>query len=79
MEPREILLDHRPEATPVVVARNLGRDGERVRVTTLGDLDPGAVDMLTVILIGSSETRIIARADGGAWVYTPRGYSEAAS
>ncbi len=71
---REILMAHRPEATPVVLARKLGRDGERVRVTTLRDLDVGDVDMLTVVLVGSSETRAVARGGGNAWVYTPRGY-----
>lgn len=74
----EILLAHRPAATPVVVARNLGRDGEDVRVTTLDDLETAAVDMLTVVLVGSTETRAVARGDGGAWVYTPRGYGDKA-
>ena len=73
----EILRRHRPPATPVVLARNLGRDGEQVHVTTLGDLDPGAVDMLTVVLVGSSETRAVERAGGSGWVYTPRGYGDA--
>ena len=75
---REILLEHRPPATPVVIARNLGREGEQIRVTTLDDLDPRVVDMLTVVLIGSSETRAIARPGGHGWVYTPRGYGDKA-
>ena len=33
------------------------------------------MDMLTLVMIGSSETRAIARGDGGTWVYTPRGYA----
>ena len=74
----EILRQHRPRSTPVVLARTLGRDGERVEVTTLGDLDPSAVDMLTVVLVGSSETRAVERASGRGWVYTPRGYGDAA-
>jgi precorrin-3B methylase len=32
--------------------------------------------MLTVVLIGASTTRRLARPDGGDWVYTPRGYAE---
>jgi len=71
----EILRGHRPAATPVVLARNLGREGESVTVIDLAALAPEAVDMLTVVLIGSSETRRVARGDGGAWVYTPRGYA----
>lgn len=72
---REILLTARPETTPVILARNLGRDGEQVRTVTLGALDPADVDMLTVVLVGSSETRAVPRGDGRAWVYTPRGYA----
>jgi len=58
----------------VVLARNLGRAGETVDVIRLDALAPERVDMLTVVLIGSSQTRVI---DRGArrWVYTPRGYS----
>ena len=72
---RKILLAARPESTPVVIARNLGRDGEQVRIVTLGTLDPADIDMLTVVLVGSSETRAVARGDGRHWVYTPRGYA----
>lgn len=70
----DILRAHRPAGTPVVVARNLGRAGERVDLTTLGALDPGSVDMLTLLLIGAAGTRAV---DAGTrrWVYTPRGYS----
>ncbi len=71
---RDILLKHRPAETPVVLARNLGRDGETVRVVHLGDLQPDMADMLTVVLIGSSQTRAIEKG-GRVWVYTPRGYA----
>jgi cobalt-precorrin 5A hydrolase/precorrin-3B C17-methyltransferase len=70
-----ILREHRPADTPVVLARNLGRDGEEVAVIALDELSPERVDMLTLVLVGSSETRRLARGDGGAWVYTPRGYA----
>ncbi|MEO3431052.1 precorrin-3B C(17)-methyltransferase [Pelagibius sp. CAU 1746] len=71
----EILRKHRPGDTPVVLARNLGREGETVTVVDLAELTPDKVDMLTVVLVGSSETKRVARSDGGAWVYTPRGYA----
>ncbi|MTJ81494.1 MAG: precorrin-3B C(17)-methyltransferase [Telmatospirillum sp.] len=71
---RRILLGHRPASTPVVLARNVGRDGERITVTTLDALDPADVDMLTVVLVGNSETRTVTRA-GKVWAYTPRGYA----
>jgi cobalt-precorrin 5A hydrolase/precorrin-3B C17-methyltransferase len=72
---RDILLKARAADTPVAVARNLGRDGEALRVTTLAALDPADVDMLSIVLIGSSTTRRVKRPDGGEWLYTPRGYA----
>jgi len=73
---KEILLRHRPADTPVVLARNLGREGETVTVVALGDLKIDDVDMLTLVIVGSSTTRAVSRPDGGVWVYTPRGYAE---
>lgn len=73
---REILLAHRPAATPVVLGRNLGRDGETLVVTTLGDLTVEMVDMLTLVLVGSSESRALTLGDGTPRVYTPRGYGD---
>ncbi len=70
---RAILAAHRPPNCPVVLARNLGRRNESVSITTLDDLDTDAVDMLTVIVVGSSQTRRVERG-GRAWLYTPRGY-----
>jgi cobalt-precorrin 5A hydrolase / precorrin-3B C17-methyltransferase len=71
---KDILLESRSATTPVILARNLGRVGEDVRVITLGELAPSSADMRTVILIGSSQTKLIPRPDGGSWVYTPRSY-----
>ncbi len=71
---RDILLAHRPPETPVILARNLGRDGERIQVIDLKDLTADMVDMLTLVMIGSSDTRAITRGTR-RWVYTPRGYA----
>ena len=73
-----ILREHRAADTPVVVARNLGRTGERISVVALGSLDSesvnrGDIDMMTVLLVGSSRTRTFALGDT-IHVYTPRGY-----
>ena len=73
---KEILLRHRPAETPVVLARNLGREGETVAVVMLGDLKVEDVDMLTLVIVGSSATRAVQRPDGGVWIYTPRGYAK---
>lgn len=75
-ETRNILLRYRHPKTPVVLARNLGRDGESIEVYTLEDLAPELADMRTVILVGSSKTRMIQQCDGSVWVYTPRRYDE---
>ncbi|MDP6786279.1 MAG: precorrin-3B C(17)-methyltransferase [Rhodospirillales bacterium] len=71
---RDIILAHRRSETPVVLARNLGRDGEHLDFVTLGELSPERVDMLTMVIVGSSATRRLDRG-AAAWVYTPRGYA----
>ena len=72
---RDVLLQHRPADTPVILATNLGRPEEKVRVVALSGLEVDDVDMLTVVIVGSSETRTVATGDGKTWVYTPRGYA----
>ncbi|MDD9909596.1 MAG: precorrin-3B C(17)-methyltransferase [Ahrensia sp.] len=75
---KDLLLAHRPADTPVILATNLGRDGETVRVVSLQDLVIDDVDMLTVVIVGSSQTRTVATGSGKSWVYTPRGYGDKA-
>jgi precorrin-3B C17-methyltransferase len=58
--------------TVVVLARAVGRSDEDIEFTTLAKAHEAAVDMRTLVLIGSPATRLIARPCGGAWVYTPR-------
>jgi nicotinate-nucleotide--dimethylbenzimidazole phosphoribosyltransferase len=71
---REILLGHRGAQTPVVVARAVGSADEQVTVTTLGEVDLEAVDMRTLVIVGSSQTRVVRRGDRAPQVYTPRHY-----
>ncbi len=71
---KEILSGYRSPDTPVVLARNLGRDKESVEVIRLCELDAGRVDMLTVVLIGAESSRAFEGAEG-ARMYTPRGYA----
>ena len=70
---RDALLEHRAADTPVVLGRDVGGAGERVTVTTLGELDPEQVDMRTLVIVGSSRTRVVTRA-GRPAVFTPRSY-----
>ncbi|MFE0327220.1 precorrin-3B C(17)-methyltransferase [Streptomyces sp. NPDC058960] len=64
-----ILAGHREPTTPVGVVRNASRPDESSRLTTLAELDPATVDMMTVVTVGNTATREIA----GRMV-TPRGY-----
>ncbi|WFB11015.1 precorrin-2 C(20)-methyltransferase [Streptomyces sp. LX-29] len=73
---RELLLAHRSPDTPVVVARDVGGPGESVRIVQLADLDPDQVDMRTILLVGSSQTRTVRRGDDTEIVWTPRRYPE---
>jgi precorrin-2 C20-methyltransferase/precorrin-3B C17-methyltransferase len=69
-----VLRGHRAPGTPVVVARAVGSAEESVTVTTLAELDVAAVDMRTLLIVGSSTTRVLASNGGPPRVYTPRRY-----
>jgi adenosylcobyric acid synthase len=70
-EAREILLKHRSPATPVGIVRNACRGGEEVTVTDLGSFLDHPVDMVTVVIVGNSQTFV----DGRGRMVTPRGYA----
>lgn len=70
----EIVARHRAPETVVVLGRDIGRPAEKLTLTSLGELRPEQVDMRTLVIIGSSLTRRVPRADGEDWVYTPRWY-----
>jgi cobalt-precorrin 5A hydrolase/precorrin-3B C17-methyltransferase len=72
----EILLQSRDPKTPVILGRNLGRPGQSVRVCTLSEFQPQDADMRTLVIVGSSQTRIIPRKYRDVWVYTPRRYQK---
>jgi precorrin-3B methylase len=71
----KLIYARRTATTPVVLARDVGRPGERVRILLLSEVDLTECDMRTVILVGSSMTRF---APGGR-VFTPRWYPPAHS
>jgi len=60
--------------TPVAFARAIGRPDEHLHLTTLGEADLKRVDMSTLVIIGSSESRWIIRPQGAPWLLTPRSY-----
>jgi cobalt-precorrin 5A hydrolase/precorrin-3B C17-methyltransferase len=71
-----ILKQHRPEDTPVIIASNLGRPEEKVRIVRFAEFNPDDVDMLTLVMVGSSQSKRFARGDGKTYAYTPRGYAK---
>ncbi|WP_420961969.1 precorrin-3B C(17)-methyltransferase [Brucella sp. IR073] len=75
-EALDVLRKHRTPETPVVLGRDVGRPGEKISVTSLGELTPDRVDMRTVVIVGSSTTQRFRKPDGSEWVYTPRWYGE---
>ena len=66
---RDLLLEHRDAGTPVVIGRDVSGPNESVTVVRLADLDPAAVDMRCLLIVGSSQTQWY-----GDTVFTPRRY-----
>ncbi|GGJ85032.1 precorrin-3B C(17)-methyltransferase [Pseudomonas matsuisoli] len=69
----DLIRGYRAPDTQVVLGRDIGRPAESLKLTTLGELTPDQVDMRTMVIIGSSQTR---RFSSGKreWVYSPRWY-----
>ena len=65
----DIIAENRNDKTPVGIVGRAYREGQDVRVVTLGSVDPESVDMQTVLIIGNSATRV-----AGGRMLTPRGY-----
>jgi precorrin-3B C17-methyltransferase len=68
----ERLRRHLPATTPVVFGRAVGRPDEQVTITTLAEAGADQADMATLVIVGSRETRVIARPGHSPLVYTPR-------
>ncbi|MCJ8323270.1 MAG: precorrin-3B C(17)-methyltransferase [Rhizobiales bacterium] len=73
---KQVLLNHRPADCPVILASNIGRAHENIRYVNLADLNIDDVDMLTLVMVGSSNSRKFMRGNGHEYVYTPRGYAK---
>lgn len=67
-----IAAEIRAADTPVVFARAVTRPDEALRVMTLAEARDAPADMATLVIIGASATRLIPRAEGLPFVYTPR-------
>lgn len=66
---REIFLRHRPATTPVGIGTAVGRENERIVLTTLDELPEEEVNMRSTVIIGNRSTREVA-----GLMLTPRGY-----
>jgi precorrin-3B C17-methyltransferase len=65
-----------PLETPVVFGRAVGRPDESIDVVTLEAADATFADMATLIIVGTRETRVVARPGRTPLVYTPRAAAE---
>jgi precorrin-3B C17-methyltransferase len=66
---KEIILKYRNPGTPVGIVCSAMREGQKVTISTLSNMDRCEVDMQTIIIVGNSST---FRA--GDFMITPRGY-----
>ncbi|WP_306539654.1 precorrin-3B C(17)-methyltransferase [Megasphaera sp.] len=65
----DIILRHQSAHTPVGIVRNIGRDGQAVKILTLGELRTQHLDMFCTVFIGNSQTKVL-----NGKLVTPRGY-----
>jgi precorrin-3B C17-methyltransferase len=68
---KDLIHKYRSKETPVGLVRNAMREGQFIHITTLGNLDESLVDMLSMLIVGNSRTKIV-----GGKIVTPRGYME---
>ena len=72
----ERLRRHLPPSTPVIFGRAVTRTNEHIDIVTLDAADTVEADMATLVIVGSRETRIVARPAKLPLVYTPRAAAE---
>ncbi len=73
---KQLYLQYRPSDTPVIIGTNLGRKNENLRITTLEKFNSDEIDMLTIVIFGSSGSKSFMRGDGSMVAFTPRGYAK---
>lgn len=65
-----LVLKYRDPKTPVGIVKNSGRDEKETTITTLDNIEYEKIDMLTILIIGNTQTYV----ENGKMI-TPRGYS----
>jgi precorrin-3B C17-methyltransferase len=71
-EALDLIGRYRSSDTPLIFARAVTQPDEHIELTTLGRADPTHADMRTILIVGSSATKLILRGDSEPFVYTPR-------
>ena len=59
---------------PIIFARAVCTPQEEIKIVALDDSSPDMADMLTLVILGSSQTRLIPRNNQPPLVYTPRSF-----
>lgn len=65
----DIIRQHKGGQIPVAIAKDIGRKGEKIHLTTIDDLDDSLVDMTTTVIVGNRFSKVVK-----GRMYTPRGY-----
>ena len=64
-----MFLKVRAKSTPVLVARQVGRNQQKKRFFNLDNIPFEEIDMVSIIIIGNSSTKLI-----NDYLISPRGY-----
>ena len=65
----KMFLEKRKKDTPILIARQVGRKNQKISFRTLEDFPYDQIDMLTLLIVGNSKTKLI-----GNKFISPRGY-----
>jgi len=65
----KMFLEKRKKETPILIARQVGRKDQKISFRTLDDFPYDRIDMLTLIIVGNSKTKLV-----GNKFISPRGY-----
>lgn len=65
----DIVRKHRAGTVPIAVVKNALREGQEVNISTLDTFDENIVDMMSIVIIGNSQSYVL----DGKFI-TPRGY-----
>ena len=60
--------------TPIVFAHAVSTPHEKIKISNVDKASPEMADMRTIVLVGTSKTRLIERAGQRPYVYTPRSF-----